>query len=300
MIGLMNNLITGCVTQSVLDSISTLSPQLEYPTDLPTVIFAPTTEPVSTIMPTIPVTLTPLPTLTTEQAQAKIRELFETNGGCQLPCWWGVTLGTSTSDVFYNFIQSIAMPNMYWRFSKNLSDDIEFYSDLPEDMEYLGESVLHGRIYADDGKVTQIYLEGFDWPSYYLSSFLLENGKPDEVWIATYGLHDQSLSVPFIVYLLYSEKGMMVSYGGSGEQHGEKIIGCVSVSPYLSIWVPEKKLSFVEAYALVGGDFSKDKFKSILDATEGKIDAERIYERYKDIKDVPCIETRADLWPIIR
>ncbi|HSG43771.1 MAG TPA: hypothetical protein VLA72_11500 [Anaerolineales bacterium] len=42
------------------------------------------------------ITLTPtiiwisLSTLPVQEAQAGVKELLETNGGCELPCWWGI------------------------------------------------------------------------------------------------------------------------------------------------------------------------------------------------------------------
>ncbi len=240
------------------------------------------------------------PTLPGEQAQEEIRELFETNGDCQLPCWWGITLGRSTNTELYNLVQGIAIPNMFWRTHQGASDTIEFYSELPRDMQYWGESVLHGRVYASHGIVTRIYLEDFEWRSYHLAPFLLENGKPDEIWISTYRSCDQASNVPFTVYLLYSEKGMLVSYEGSGTQQDEKIVGCVNSSPALSMWVPTRKLSFAEAYSLTGNDFYQAKSKLISETTEGGMDAEQFYEQFKGSDDIPCVETHANLWPITK
>jgi len=190
---------------------------------------------------------------------------------------------------------------MYWRFDKGLSDGVEFYINLPKDIQYPGGNALHGRINGYTGKITQIFIEGFDWPSYHLPAFLLQNGKPDEVWIGTYRLNAKNSTVPFNVYLLYTEKGMLASYGTwLGKQQGEKIIGCIGTSPNLLIWMPEKKLTFVEARALLGSEVNQDEFKSISETTQGKMGAEQFYQQYKDIQGAPCIETDASLWPIAR
>jgi hypothetical protein len=38
-------------------------------------------------------TWAPLPTLPPDEANALLLDLVETNGGCQFPCWWGITPG---------------------------------------------------------------------------------------------------------------------------------------------------------------------------------------------------------------
>jgi hypothetical protein len=57
----------------------------------PTQTVAPTPRPTNTPTFTPTLTWTPLPTLPSQQTRAKIEELLETNGGCELPCWWGIT-----------------------------------------------------------------------------------------------------------------------------------------------------------------------------------------------------------------
>lgn len=291
MTALVLSAMIGCTSRSDIGSTEPVSSQLEYSTNIPTAM------PTAKITLTLPTTITSLPTLTTEQALAKIRELFRTNDGCQLPCLWGITPGVSASNPVFNFIQSIAVQDDLLRNGKDLSDSIVFYSDLPEDMQYLGKSTLHGKIDAKNGIIKQIYVEGFEWPSYHLAPFLFENGKPNEVWITTYRLSDPNSSVTFIVSLLYSERGIMVSYSGVGEQQEGKIVGCVDRSlSYLVTWDPDKELSFVEANALIRRDISKINYKPLVDVTEGEMDIEQFYEKFRVSEEVPCIDTSANLW----
>src|SRR5512138_2325272 len=105
---------SGCTPKSTASSTQVPPSPLERLTNPSQVTPSPTLKPTTTTTPTLPATFTPVPTLTTKQAQTKIRELFETNGRCKLPCWWGITPGISANDAFYNFIQSIAMSNMFW------------------------------------------------------------------------------------------------------------------------------------------------------------------------------------------
>lgn len=241
-----------------------------------------------------------LPTLVTEQALVRIRELFETNGGCRLPCWWGFTPGVTPSDDAFNFIQSIGQNYTYIKSEDKNSETVYFYLfDLPQEMRYSENDYFEGRLYARSGKIIQIFISGFNWPSYHLSAFLLENGPPDEVWIGTHRLIDKNQTVPFNVYLFYSEKGMLASYGTwEGQQKEDKIIGCINASPNLLIWSHEEKLSFADARALIGGRVDQGEYKTVDEATLGKLTAELFYEKYQHINTVPCLETDADLWRI--
>jgi hypothetical protein len=81
----------------ILTLLSNCTPQLPVVTDTATPqatnTVVPTIKPTKTVTP-IP-TATDLPTISTNQVKAKVKELLETNGGCELPCWWGIKPGIS-------------------------------------------------------------------------------------------------------------------------------------------------------------------------------------------------------------
>jgi hypothetical protein len=85
-------------------------PAIEFPL-VPTPTYLSTEE--TTALPTtinqILPTLTPLPALSVEEAQAFVDELLETNHGCDLPCWWGITPGETTWEEAYQFFASFAV-----------------------------------------------------------------------------------------------------------------------------------------------------------------------------------------------
>lgn len=53
---------------------------------------------------------TPSPTMTIEltltSAQAEFEELLETNNGCELPCWWGFTVGEARVQDWFQFLDT--------------------------------------------------------------------------------------------------------------------------------------------------------------------------------------------------
>jgi hypothetical protein len=49
-------------------------------------------------------TMTPVNLLSREQ---QLTQTYETNGGCKLPCYWGITPGETSWDVASMFVSSI-------------------------------------------------------------------------------------------------------------------------------------------------------------------------------------------------
>jgi hypothetical protein len=81
----------------------TNTPHISPPTRTPVPDTATPTAVPNTATPTaIPLTATPKPlptaTLTNEQIDANLTELMLTNGGCELPCWWGILPGETSID----------------------------------------------------------------------------------------------------------------------------------------------------------------------------------------------------------
>ncbi len=116
-------LLLGCLTSPQgTEDVSTAEPA-SFPsvepaaTRQPTPVPSPTTTPRPTANPRPPrtpsptptqtptATPLPFPTLEPEEMQAFIAEMLAANGGCELPCWWGITPGvTPWEDVQQQFL----------------------------------------------------------------------------------------------------------------------------------------------------------------------------------------------------
>ncbi len=66
--------------------------------------FAPIISPTATAIPIM--TWTPLPTLTSKEAQERVHELLLNNAGCEFPCWWGIIPGKTNWPEAYHFLAS--------------------------------------------------------------------------------------------------------------------------------------------------------------------------------------------------
>jgi hypothetical protein len=107
----------------LLGSYSCGSLQVISPTNLPTVrIDTPTptrttnSESIKTLITTPSMTVTPravlptdtpIATLSKDLAYARFENLLQTNGDCQLPCWWGIIPGNTSFIDAQNILKSI-------------------------------------------------------------------------------------------------------------------------------------------------------------------------------------------------
>jgi hypothetical protein len=175
----------------------------------------------------------PVPTLTSAEEEVSHQNFMATNGGCELPCWWGFELGDSLESVSQTFV-SLGMPWLGFGHSPKVDSDqmgtfSAGYADYYEHEQH--GTVADYRLSVEmqfhelDGSIEYIYVfvnrvrfeksqEEFirDWEQYYLSSFLQSYGKPTQVYFRLRNIADVMDPPQFSVSLLYLEKGLAITY----------------------------------------------------------------------------------------
>lgn len=177
-----------------------------------------------TPLPTSTSTPTPVPTLTIEEEDNLVRQLMETNGGCQLPCWWGIAFGTTVESVKQQLeIMGIGING--WDEEKLdvgnrgctslgylLQGDPYYQVDIYVCAQEVAGAVQSIEISAHR-PVDEISKQNFwaDWQPYFLGSILEEHGQPDYVEII---LSNPAEPVPpvYILRLSYPEQGLQIAY----------------------------------------------------------------------------------------
>lgn len=117
--------LVGCQQSKV--SLPTSSPSAIIPTgtftlipsQTATITAVPSITATATPRPTSTITLTPFPTIPKDKILAKLDQLYLYNNGCKLPCWWGITPGTTTWSDARNFLMQFDAansnePNSVW------------------------------------------------------------------------------------------------------------------------------------------------------------------------------------------
>lgn len=218
------------------------------PSVTPTSTITPTPTKIAT--PTRTPTWTPIPTLHSEEAFQKILDLYANNGGCQLPCWWGITPGVTT----WREAREILGPlgSVQGPFTK--TGNIEKYDTsfvVPETIDTTGLGFFETDFWVEDGIVKAISTNSswigkkFD---YSLPGILKTLGMPDEVWMEI--ITDTTYTPHYDIKLFYSERGLQFGASDDAIIRGSKLLICPQkfkrgkFPPGILLWSPSKEVTF--------------------------------------------------------
>ncbi|HBO33787.1 MAG TPA: hypothetical protein DD636_03470 [Anaerolineaceae bacterium] len=247
-----------------------------------TIDFLATETPAPTYTPTTSVTWTPAPTLDPQAARELVIDLIETNSGCFLPCWWGITPGETSWEEANSFLAPFA--------TKILPLRKDVYGVT---YDYLPDSVSEGAIGATitimDDVVQTISTDVY----YPLEKLLFIYGQPEEVWVYA---DTQSINpeAPFTIALFYKNRGFLAIYLGTTKKEEspqicpDKIAGR-QLAWYL--WSPSLDMTFQKAgqKALLFVNPSDRRFYKLEDATN--TNAMEFYETYRLLENASaCFE----------
>ncbi len=237
----------------------------------------------------LPPTWTPLPTLNSEEASEFVSKLLQDNGGCLLPCFWGMTPGITTWDKAMSFLQSFTRVDTF-----KASTSIYIAAQIPFPV-YLG-TVSHDYEFIENKLVSIEAYNGKLAPIFFLPEFLRTYGVPTGIYIRTFR-EEEAKSQPFLIDLFYPEKGILMEYsGGKGVDNADYVVNCLEGlnSPFLYLWSPEQELTFEEAIRMF---LDTENFPEPVPLKEATgVDIEAFYEGILG-SEVFCIQTPKELWP---
>jgi len=269
-------------------TLNEITPMVEItPTVLSTQTATANLSPTPLLFQIIP---TPLPTLTFNEAKRLVQELLENNGGCHLPCWWGITPGKTTWAEARHFLES---------FSVYVGETGGVQVPLPH--PYSNATFMDHGYFIKNGIVDYIHIFNFNLaPNYYLPKFLETQGQPGEIWIRTFAKEEMGIQ-NYTVDLFYQKLGVLVEYstGGPLKDVDGKLQNCFIKdmdSPFIFLWSPdEQNLSFQDAKQKFLDITNLPEPKPLLDATG--MDVKTFYETFKNSETNVCLETPKNLWP---
>lgn len=238
------------------------------------------------------ITLTPLPTMD----KRGLLELIDDNGGCQLPCWWGIEPGKTTAEQALAFIKQFAT-KIDSSGPINVEVDGKVRSVIGYWIEYpLPGSTKQGKFhfYLWDGIVTSIAV-GPETTQYRftIDQLLSKMGKPSQVYLQA--KHDaMGYTVPFKLILYYPDRRFFANYYIEAENLGDNIRACpAKVAPGLILWGPEYKMENRLADEMLGPD-SKPGFQTLRDATGLSIDD--FFAIFSQAGFSDCLESPLAFW----
>jgi hypothetical protein len=300
--------LTGMSTRAFYDAFGQLEPD--------TCISVPGSEPLyeAIVLPSDPQVLSP------DAEGALLVDRLTNNGGCELPCWWGITPGvTPWEEAQHRFLS-------YGKSITSWSWDVDEWGTgyrtglLGRRESYPFDYVVEHVFYERRGTVSLIGAQGHvpgwpadewsisprflqDWERYTLDQVLARFGRPSRVL-----LHYWSESVaPFSVGVLYEDRGILVEYMGlaqgeieEDEYHFDPVVICPTRNRLtdINVWLksPETETFLKDVFTDFGGGYlgllPYRNTPSLKDATGMSLGA--FYETYVDPDADACLEARWD------
>jgi hypothetical protein len=231
---------------------------------------------------------TPAPTLTDKELRQLALEFYETNNGCQLPCWWGIVPGQTEWQVAHQLLELFDHPYL---FSNSKFASYEVVIPLPPKLFRNNRNRMAQYYFVQNGIVVRIdaHVAIEDIVAGYLNQYTL----PSLLTTYPYTLEG---SIPFSVVLFYPEQGIVAKYWGSnGEENGDFVRGCPQENPvtYLQLIPPGSKQTFEETTDETSA-LSAWRYLRLEESTE--MDVATFYQTFKNPDNTACLETPAEKW----
>jgi hypothetical protein len=279
---------------------STSSPTLlpSTPTRWPT----DTSTPSNTSSPQPSVTWTALPTLATIEAQQTVTAFYENNGGCELPCWWGITPGKTTWPEVRADLSPLATEKGPFKVGKRGAIAYDYYFPFPMRFHPYDLVDFGPRIVIQDGIVFDVGISSAEirhGQDTSLAGLLRLLGAPDEIWIK---MPSESMNnrPAYELQLFYPNKGVLLGRFGSGYLSKESVLFCPQMPdnhhyPYgLALFAPSPGITFESlTETILSRDTSVYKFHLLRDLIDSFSEAD-FYRLYSDPATDKCLTIPID------
>ena len=276
------------------------------PTELPLRHATSMTSTLAGVLRTTPASELTVPALRTpEDALAFTINMQETNGGCELPCWWGITPGETTSRAAMQILFPVKnymeiFPGFFNGRGELDSLLLDSYSNLRVDLSFAGKEqpVNSIAVYSFIPSSAQHTQYHNSWRRYFLYELLTQLGKPSDVWLGfgRYSAEDQRLTRAthfYELYVLYQDLGIISRYMGPAVTGGVNNRACPTLEQVRDLYLFIKDRSAERLIGPPGEQFtdarSLDKISNM--------SVEQFYQAALNSKQSFCIESPAKLWP---
>lgn len=311
-------------TISASASIPTSSMPAQVPTEMSTaspVSPTPLAISLTTVTPFLTFTLsptptwTPSPTLSRQDALALVKNLLENNGGCRLPCWWGITPGVTEWNQARHFLETFAIEiKGYEQTIIKPVIDIELGKErtatdgVPvQQVDYFITYEITNGVRAEiyvfvENRIVRSAEMGGRGMNFRLHQLLTDYGPPDEVFIQTHRYTSDGGPPPFIFVLYYAQKHFSADFRLNGEFVEDKIVACPQlIDPRIwvdasdMVWTLDSLFDYVFGPPTPGRPRTQgEQVLTLKDATG--MDMETFTNIFKNPDNQKCLETPADLW----
>ena len=275
-------------------TLATLTPMTTLPS---TIVKTPTSA---------PTVIAPPPTLQLAEQTKLLFQLISNNGGCNLPCWWGLQPGTSTwQDVLdtLHYLKTGLKPPPSVSIPITTSPLIQSYKLNGVPIIFVDDVAPIHLFFTDDvvGTIQSIRVSiqspsffasvpdyAYSMRQYFIDSVLSQYGKPSDIFIQLTAARTEP-EAPFLynIWMFYNDIGVITHFEG---EHRSPQQDKIQVCPeYETVWYIDLYLHYA-----VMPDFSGAK--PLEDVSN--LDVNSFYETFIQPKSLACFESSVDFWPL--
>lgn len=273
----------------------------------------------TTPIPVSSATIGAIPTLSVDDARARLHKLLSNNEGCRFPCLWGITPGVTTDHDAKAILAPLSSMSDFVGFNSE-SGTISLIDEL-SDGQFLSINISY---LANEGNVLRVNLWGRDMRKlvdeksgeyffqdiydstgfgerldfYMLHQVLSTYGRPDSVLLETLGKFPPPRygQGHFKLILLYPEQGIVVQYTTEMRVVGKNVEGCLANAHVeMELLPPGNVETFYQLLAPSDWSNRIAQFKPIEKVTSLSMDD--FYQKFRQ-PTANCLLTPARLWPI--
>ncbi len=188
----------------------------------------------STVIPTV----TPLPTLNSQEAEKTIAALMNTNNDCEAPCFWRIIPGKTTYKEVKNYLWY--MGTEIWETTIDGNEIVQGSYNLQNDIEvsfisYFQDGVVES-IRASITSPNNINTNNRQWSAYSPETLIARYGPPSEVKVEI----DRGPAQAFSMVMFYETRDLIIEYVGYKIlQHSEgepEICPLIADFTHVSVW----------------------------------------------------------------
>ncbi|MGB8647103.1 MAG: hypothetical protein WCF84_17835 [Anaerolineae bacterium] len=282
---------------------------------LPTVTPSATASPIPPTETPRPATLTPTltpnltPTLTANERERRIRELLKTNGGCKLPCWWGITPGQTQWSEAQPFLRALGTdpgndPGRSGNIFHGLGGTDFGKSGISNDFSFIERNGTVESILIDtEGYYNHIAFQEA-WQQFSPRQVITQYGRPSRVLLGT----NQGFVEPpggetmgYFLWLFYDKQGFLIIYN-EGVKFAPTYHICPAVQNEalgmselrMTLHAPDNPTPLEKSYE---AEFEYEKYAPRPIQEVAGISVEQFYKLFSQKDNLACFDTPRDIWP---
>jgi hypothetical protein len=235
-------------------------------------------------------TLIPYLSLTVEEREKWVKKMLQNNGGCELPCWWGIMPGQTTIQAMKEIFASEGIP---WDRESDLGIDpplahrYQSYnihlSVVHQQTELVQELAISVQVF---GEPDSNYF-AHDWSRYSLDQVLTRHGMPTQVTLYMQGGAEPGAGGEYALQVVYDNLGFLIVYGGESIVKTPNLLKACPIfdqigTLFLKLQSPETGKPVLQLEPNVADAIALEKVTGM--------DLETFYETFREPASKTCLE----------